>query len=172
MQQKCFCISKMIRFSKIIILLTVASLAGIVVFGNVTDYNSNFQFVSHVMSMDTKPDYLGNAIVYRAITSPVIHHIGYIAIILFETFITLTALKGAYDMFKARNLDAQSFHNAKIFWDYFFNLCILWFFAFQVVAAEWFGMWMSKVWNGLADATRLVTYMFLALIFISLKNDD
>lgn len=41
-----------------------------------------------------------------AITSPVIHHIGYIAIILFETFITLTALKGAYDMFKARNLDA------------------------------------------------------------------
>ncbi|HEB9324521.1 TPA: DUF2165 family protein [Campylobacter jejuni] len=37
--------------------------------------------------------YLGNAIVYRAITSPVIYHIGYIAIILFETFITLTALK-------------------------------------------------------------------------------
>ncbi|EAL9427892.1 DUF2165 family protein, partial [Campylobacter jejuni] len=25
-------------------------------FGNVTDYNSNFQFVSHVMSMDIKPD--------------------------------------------------------------------------------------------------------------------
>ncbi|EBF6161633.1 DUF2165 family protein [Campylobacter jejuni] len=70
-------------------------------------------------------------------------------------------------MFKARNLDAQSFHNAKIFWDYF----ILWFFAFQVVVAEWFGMWMSKVWKGLPDTTRLVTYMFLALIFISLKND-
>ncbi|EHT5123405.1 DUF2165 family protein [Campylobacter jejuni] len=51
-------------------------------------------------------------------------------------------------------------------------MCILWFFAFQVVAAEWFGMWMSKVWNGLPDTTRLVTYMFLALIFISLKNDD
>ncbi|EAL5963563.1 hypothetical protein KJK83_001472 [Campylobacter jejuni] len=29
-----------------------------------TDCNSNFQFVSHVISMDTKPDYLGNAIVY------------------------------------------------------------------------------------------------------------
>ncbi|WP_412097460.1 DUF2165 family protein [Campylobacter lari] len=25
-------------------------------FGNITDYNSNFQFVKHVMSMDTKPD--------------------------------------------------------------------------------------------------------------------
>ncbi|EPV1929366.1 hypothetical protein ACV2W5_000415 [Campylobacter jejuni] len=43
MQQKCFCISKMIRFLKIIILLTVASLAGIVVFGNVTDYNNLFR---------------------------------------------------------------------------------------------------------------------------------
>ncbi|EMV9241143.1 hypothetical protein AB0Q46_000253 [Campylobacter jejuni] len=31
---------------------------------------------------------------------------------------------------------------------------------------------MSKVWNGLPDTIRLVTYMFLALIFISLKNDD
>lgn len=46
----------MIRFSKVIILLTVVSLAGIVVFGNVIDYNSNFQFVSYVMSMDIKPD--------------------------------------------------------------------------------------------------------------------
>ncbi|EOI3139095.1 DUF2165 family protein [Campylobacter jejuni] len=28
------------------------------------------------------------------------------------------------------------------------------FFAFQVVVAEWFGMWMSKVWKGLPDTTR------------------
>lgn len=46
------------------------------------------------------------------------------------------------------------------------------FFAFQVVAVEWFGMWISKVWNSLPDAIRLVNYMFLVLIFISLKNDD
>ncbi|WP_235362551.1 hypothetical protein [Campylobacter subantarcticus] len=31
---------------------------------------------------------------------------------------------------------------------------------------------MSKTWNGLSDATRLVTYMLLALIYISIKNDD
>ncbi|WP_167333039.1 DUF2165 family protein [Campylobacter subantarcticus] len=31
-------------------------------FGNIADYNSNFQFLKHVMSMDTKPDYLGNVI--------------------------------------------------------------------------------------------------------------
>lgn len=60
------------------------------------------------------------------------------------------------------------------FWDYFFNLLVVFygFFVFQVVAVEWFGMWMSKVWNSLPDAIRLATYMFLVLIFISLKNDD
>ncbi|WP_208359320.1 DUF2165 family protein [Campylobacter sp. US55] len=60
------------------------------------------------------------------------------------------------------------------FWDYFFNLLLYFmvFFAFQVVAVEWFGMWISKVWNSLPDAIRLVNYMFLVLIFISLKNDD
>lgn len=74
-------------------------------------------------------------------------------------------------MFKARNLDAQSFHNAKIFGIISLTCVFYGFFAFQVVVAEWFGMWMSKVWKGLPDTTRLVTYMFLALIFISLKND-
>lgn len=170
---QCYSVAYFLRLSKIIILLTVASLGGIVVFGNVTDYNSNFQFVSHVMSMDTKPDYLGEAIVYRAITSPMIHHIGYVGIICFEAFITLSALKGAWDMFKARNLDGAAFHEAKKWGVVALTCCcILWFFAFQVVAAEWFGMWMSKTWNGLPDATRLVTYMFIALVFISLKNDD
>lgn len=170
---QCFSVSTMIRLSKIIILLTVASLASIVVFGNVTDYNSNFQFVSHVMSMDTKPDYLGNAIVYRAITQPVIHHISYICIIIFETFIALSALKGSWDMWVNRKASSEEFHRAKVWGIISLTCCcILWFFAFQVVAAEWFGMWMSKTWNGLPDATRLVTYMFLGLIFISLKNDD
>ncbi|WP_257929244.1 DUF2165 family protein [Campylobacter lari] len=52
-----FSMTSIVRYSKMIILLTVASLAAIVVFGNITDYNSNFQFVKHVMSMDTKPDF-------------------------------------------------------------------------------------------------------------------
>ncbi|HEC1747802.1 DUF2165 family protein [Campylobacter sp. IFREMER_LSEM_CL1846] len=168
-----FSMMSVIRYSKMIILLTVASLAAIVVFGNITDYNSNFQFVKHVMSMDTKPDYLGNAIVYRAITNSTIHHIAYTFIICFEAFIMLTALKGALDMFKARNLDAKTFHEAKKFGIIALTCCcLLWFFGFQVVAAEWFGMWMSKTWNGLPDATRLVTYMLLALVYISIKNDD
>lgn len=168
-----FNVNYAIRLSKILIIFTIGALGAVVVFGNLTDYNSNFQFVSHMMSMDSKPDYLGKAIEYRSITTPLMHHFAYICVIFIETLITILALKGTYDMFKARNKSKDDFHQAKLFAILSLSLCcFLWFFGFQVVAGEWFAMWMSSKWNGLSDAFRLVTYMFLSLIYISLKNDD
>lgn len=166
-------ISFIIRLSKIMVLLSIAALALVVVFGNITDYDSNYQFVKHMMSMDTKPDYLGKAIEYRAVTDTFMHHFMYICVIITETIIAITALIGAYHMLKAIRLDADSFHKAKVYGIISLTLCcLLWFFGFQVVAGEWFAMWMSKTWNGLPDAFRLVTYMSVALVYLSLKNDD
>lgn len=166
----CCSIGKIIRFAKIIVLFTVGMLALLVVFGNITDYNSNYQFVRHILSMDTTME--GNSIMYRAITSTALHHAAYIIIICWETLVMLLCFKGVYDMTKNINGTAEEFHKAKAFGILGLTACcILWFFGFQVIAAEWYGMWMSK-WNGLPDATRLVTYMFLSMIFISIKNDD
>lgn len=166
-------VSWMIRVSKAFILFSVGALGAVVVFGNLTDYDSNFQFVSHVMNMDSKPDYLGKAIEYRAISAPWVHHLAYISVILIEATITFLALAGAYAMFQARNASAETFHQSKRLGILSLMLCcFLWFFGFQVVAGEWFGMWMNSQWNGLPSAFRLVTYMLLALIYISLKNDD
>ncbi|MDA3968921.1 DUF2165 family protein [Helicobacter sp. A82] len=96
-----------------------------------------------------------------------------IYVIITETIIATTALIGAYYMLKAIRLDADSFHKAKVYGIISLTLCcLLWFFGFQVVAGEWFAMWMSKTWNGLPDAFRLVTYMSVALVYLSLKNDD
>ena len=41
-----------IRYSKIALIAMVAIYMFLVVFNNVTDYASNFSFVSHVMSME------------------------------------------------------------------------------------------------------------------------
>lgn len=162
-----------IRLSKVLILFSVGALGAVVVFGNLTDYDSNFQFVAHMMSMDSKPDYLGKAIEYRAISISWMHHFAYISVICIEAMITFLALKGSYAMFCARNAESKVFHQSKRLGILSLALCcFLWFFGFQVVAGEWFGMWMSSQWNGLPDAFRLVTYMLLALIYISLKNDD
>ena len=40
----------------------------LVAFGNITDYDSNYVVVQHVLSMDTT--FPGNKLMYRAITSP------------------------------------------------------------------------------------------------------
>lgn len=160
----------MIRFSKIIMALSFGGFAAVVVFGNVTDYNSNFNFVTHVLSMDTT--YPGNTIMYRAITTPWMHHAAYWGIIATELVIMALCLKGGYDMLKCINADAVAFHaSKKIAIAGLLLGIVLWFFSFQTIAGEWFGMWMSQ-WNGLPDATRLCITLFAMLIFIAMKNDD
>ncbi|RAL21391.1 DUF2165 family protein [Thermoflavimicrobium daqui] len=162
---------KVIRLTKAILVLTVGIYALLVFFNNVTDYDSNFQFVRHVLSMDTT--FLDNQLMYRAITSPVLHHIAYLTIILFEGLIAFLCLKGSYQLFKHVHADGKTFHEAKrLSLIALTCCCLLWFFGFQVVGGEWFAMWMSSKWNGLSSAFRLVTYMLLVLIFVSLKNDD
>ncbi len=41
------------RLSKALMVCAIALFATLVVFGNMTDYNTNFVFVHHVLQMDT-----------------------------------------------------------------------------------------------------------------------
>ena len=70
------------RASKIALVWAVAFFSTLVVFNNVTDYDSNYQFVVHVLKMDTTfPDNRG---MWRALDSPFVHHAMYGLIILIE----------------------------------------------------------------------------------------
>jgi predicted small integral membrane protein len=55
------------RIAKIVM---VGSLpfAGLVTFDNLTDHETNYVFVRHVLNMDATPP--GNALMYRSISSP------------------------------------------------------------------------------------------------------
>ena len=57
-----------IRAAKAALVAAIALFASLVAFGNVTDYNTNFVFVQHVLSMDTIFPF--STIKYRAITAP------------------------------------------------------------------------------------------------------
>ncbi|WP_246258704.1 DUF2165 family protein [Kroppenstedtia pulmonis] len=164
-------VSYFIRFAKALTVLFFGLYVTLVAFGNITDYNTNFQFVKHVLSMDTT--FPGNNIMYRAITSPAIHHLAYLAIIVTEAVTAVICVWGGIRLFKNLNADTETFVRAKSIGmiGLILGLCI-WFFGFQVVGGEWFGMWMSEEWNGLFPADRLTTYIMAVLIFLSLKNDD
>src|SRR5262249_8612770 len=71
-----------VRLCKSALVAAIASLMSLVVFGNVTDYGTNWAFVQHVLAMDTIfPD---STIRWRAITNVDVETIAYLAIIGWE----------------------------------------------------------------------------------------
>jgi len=67
------------RIVKIVMVGSLALFAGLVTFDNLTDYETNYAFVRHVLSMDATPP--GNALMYRSITSPSWWRAAYVLII-------------------------------------------------------------------------------------------
>ena len=160
-----------IRLAKIACVGAVALYMALVAFGNVTDYGTNFAYVTQVLDMDEIPG--GAAIRWRAVTSPALHQLAYLAIIATEIAIFALTGLGALAMIRAMKSSAQTFQRAK-------NLAILGlalgFLLFEggfiAVAGEWFGMWRSSGADAGQSAFRIAITMLGVLIFVSLKDED
>lgn len=160
-----------IRLAKAVLSLVTGINTGLIAYDNLTDYQTGFDYVKHVLSMDTT--YPDNAKMPRAITSSRIHHAAYLFINLIESITAVLCIKGGIDMLKNIDADTQTFDKAKrTSIAGMLSGLLLWFLGFQVIASEWFGMWMSKRWNAMPDVTRLTQFTSTMLIFISMKNDD
>ncbi len=72
----------------------------LVVLNNTTDYDSNFQFIRHVLMMDST--FPNNAGMWRAINSPAIHTVFYITVIGWEAVTMILCWWGGVRL--ARNL--------------------------------------------------------------------
>jgi predicted small integral membrane protein len=70
------------RIAKIVMVASLALFAFVVTFDNITDYDTNFEFVRHVLSMDSI--FPGSALLYRQITSPALWNFAYWLIIIGE----------------------------------------------------------------------------------------
>lgn len=125
-----------------------------VLMGNLMDYDSNYQFVKHVLSMDTT--FEGNALMWRAITVPWVWTVGYIGIILAEALFAALGLIGGVKLFMRRDAHAAHFNQAKS-WGYaaYGVGFLIWFIGFIVIGSEWFAMWQSSSWNGKDTAMPL-----------------
>ncbi|QXI29008.1 DUF2165 family protein [Pseudomonas vanderleydeniana] len=159
------------RYAKIIMSLALAAFAFMVTFNNISDYASNFAFVSHVLSMDTTfPD---NAAMYRAISTPALWHAAYWLIILGEGLTCVLLALGAGALWRARRADATRFARAKKGVIAGATLGFLvWFFGFMVVGGEWFLMWQSKIWNGQEAAFRFYMALLGVLIFVNQADNE
>jgi predicted small integral membrane protein len=158
------------RFAKAASVATIAVMAILIVFGNTTDYYTNFLFVEHVMKMDST--FPGSQVHYRSINNPVLFHTGYILIIFMESLMAFCCIKGSWLLFKNLKADAVKFNAVKN-WSVAGLLAgiIIWFLGFEVIGGEWFVMWQSTIWNGLAAAERILTFLVLTLILLHMKDE-
>lgn len=150
------------RWSKTLLLASVALYFTLVVFNNITDFNSNYQFVRHVLSMDsTFPDNRG---LWRALHATSIQLAFYLGIVAWELLNAVLCWMGAVALFRARKLPSNSFAKAKGMGILALTAGLLqWLVAFLAIGGEWFLMWQSKIWNGQEAAFRMFTVEALIL---------
>ena len=159
------------RLSKCALLFGVALFFSLVVFNNASDYDSNFQFVRHVLMMDST--FPGNHGMWRALSEPGIHKVFYLSIISWETLICILCWWGFVRLLKERHSSALEFQRAKSVAVSALTLgCLLWFIAFLCVGGEWFLMWQSKTWNGQDAAFRMFVVLAVILIYLSLPESS
>jgi predicted small integral membrane protein len=160
-----------VRTSKTIMVAAIALWVSLVAFGNITDYGTNFAFVEHVLSMDSV--FPETTVRYRAITSPLLHHVAYILIIATETLMALLCWVGVFRMLQSLQASAIAFKNAKGFAIAGLTLgFLIWQVGFVAIGGEWFGMWMSQQWNGVPSAFRFLVTITAVLIYVVIPGSD
>jgi predicted small integral membrane protein len=133
--------------------------------GNITDYDSNFVLLQHVMSMDTT--FPNNKLMYRAITASNLQHIAYVAIIAFEAAAGLALAYGAVALWRARRKSRAEFAAAKLPTAIgAFLAFLVWFVGFLVIGGEWFVMWQSATYNTQQAGFRFVVVIVLVMLFV------
>ena len=154
-----------LRIIKTLLVFGVAIFYSLVVFNNLTDYGSNYEFVHHVMMMDTT--FPGNQGMWRAINSPALHTAFYLSIIVWEFFTMLLCWWGGVGMTLARNSGTTEFHQSKRVAILGLALGLLmWLVVFLSIGGEWFLMWQSKSWNGQDAAFRMFTIIGIVLVIV------
>ena len=166
-----FSVQFLFRVAKAIAVASIALMSLLIVFGNTTDYFTNYLFVEHVLKMDTT--FPESHIHYRSINSPFFFNAAYILIILMETLMAFCCIKGSWLLFKNLRSNAALFHASKN-WAVAGIIMgiIIWFLGFEVVGGEWFAMWQSSLWNGLYSAERIVSFLVLTLVLLHLKEEE
>jgi len=99
-----------LRTAKVMLVFAVALFYSLVVLNNTTDYNSNFQFIRHVLMMDST--FPGNRGMWRALNSPAWHTMFYLLIIGWEGTTMALLWWGGIRLTRTLHGPAATFNNS------------------------------------------------------------
>lgn len=149
-----------IRLSKATLSMVLGVWVLLVVFGNITDYETNWTFVQKVMFMEAVQD--DPNVYWRAVKNQNLHYVAYAAIILGEAVQAALFLTAGILMMTRLSATGPNFRAAKT--PFAIGLAVavlLWMLGFMAIAGEWFQMWRSSTYN--VQQTVFMYYMTIIL---------
>lgn len=153
------------RWAKLALLAGIGLYYTLVVLGNLTDFGTNYEFVRHVLLMDTT--IRGNHEMWHSIGSPALHLAFYWSVILWEAATMVLLWWGVIALIRALRRPAAVFNTQKRIAIAALTLSLLmWLVAFLSIGGEWFMMWQSGTWNGQEEAFRMFAVVGLVLLLL------
>lgn len=153
-----------IRSAKLAVTAGIGLFFAAVAFGNIADYDSNWQFVRHVLAMDTT--FQSPALMRRAVTDESLQRLAYHLIVAWETatgvVLALAAVLMAARLRRPNFVTARAVAIVGLAMGF-----LLYGVGFLVVASEWFAMWQSQTWNAQYKAGMFTTVLLAALAFVA-----
>ena len=160
-----------LRLAKTVLVFGVALYTTLIALDNLTDYDSNYQFVRHVLMMDST--FPSNHGMWRAINSPVIHSLFYWMIIVWESLSSVVCWWGGVRLARSFAKGTGEFHRAKGLAVAGLTLNLLiWLVAFLSIGEGWFLMWQSRTANGQEAAFRMFTILGIVLLLLAQPDSD
>ncbi len=154
-----------LRLSRVLLVAAIAFYYTLIVFNNCTDYGTNYQFVRHVMLMDTT--FPANHGMWRAIQSPWFQKGWYDGIIAWEAVAMVLCWVGTVRMLRELRGPIAAFHKAgRVAVAGLTVGLLLWLVAFLSIGGEWFLMWQSQAWNGQEAALRMFAVTGIVLLVV------
>lgn len=157
---------RMNRLIKSLLAIGCALFMSIAAVDNIWIYEVNFEYVQHIMLMDTtfqNPQHM-----QRAIQNPQLHHLAYITMITCEGLAALMLWVGAWQMFRNLKADTHLFNQAKLWAVNGLSFAVfIYVFFFYAIGNEWFASWQSKVWNAKKAALPVITMLGCCLIYLN-----
>ncbi|MBS0285788.1 MAG: DUF2165 domain-containing protein [Proteobacteria bacterium] len=163
-------IKKTHRLTKLTLLFSCALLMTLAVLDNIFAYDINYDYVQHVMSMDTTFKHPHQY--WRAVHNPFFYNLCLILIIIFEGVASIVLWVGTFYLLKNMKSDKAQFQAAKQWGAVGLLLTlVLYSLIFMTIASQWFASWQSSIWNS-KNASMPFIILFGLTYLLLVKEDE